>query len=439
LTNRSRGIKLKLMPIIQNFKSLATTPKREIVLKVIEAGLSSIQPQKILKTEFILNGSDLQVQDKHFDLKNFNRVFLIGFGKGSGGISKIIEDSLKDFLTEGFVIDNFPQKFSKINFTLGSHPLPSEQNLEFTENVLSKITNLTDKDLVLVVICGGGSAMFEAPFKISLDTLIKISHALLRSGATISEMNVIRKHLSKVKGGQLAKHLYPATVASLIFSDVPGNDLSTIASGPTVMDETTFNDALEIIKKYDIQKNLDIPENSFTELPKEEKYFSNVYNNIIVSNKTALSAMKDKAKLLGFETDLYSDRLQGDAKQIGEQLIQVAKDNRMLIAGGETTLKVAGKGKGGRNQTLVLGALPFIDEKTVIASFDSDGVDYFHFAGAIGDGQTLKKAQKLKLDQQKYLSDDNSYEFFQKTEDGIFTDKLGSNVSDLMVVLKADV
>lgn len=427
------------MPLIGNFKNLSTSPQREIVLKIIESGLESIRPRKALETNFILNGSKLKISNQEFDLKKFNRVFLIGFGKGSAGISKIIENTLKDFLTTGYVIDNVFQKFSKINFTLGSHPLPSQENIEFTENVLEKISNLTEKDLVLVVICGGGSAMFEAPFKIDFQTLTKISKSLLLSGATISEMNVIRKHLSRAKGGQLAKHLYPATVASLIFSDVPGSELSTIASGPTVQDPTTLNDALEIIKKYDIQKSVEIPLGWLAELPIDEKYFRNVNNIIIISNKTALLAMKDRAESLGFETDLYSDRLQGDAKLIGKQLIQVAKPGRILLAGGETTLKVLGKGKGGRNQTLVLAALPFITNATVIASFDTDGVDFYHFAGAIGDETTIEKSEKLKLDREKYLSDDNSYEFFEKTGDGIFTGKLESNVSDLIVVFKNNV
>ncbi len=427
------------MPLIGNFKNLSTSPQREIVLKIIESGLESIRPRKALETNFILNGSKLKISNQEFDLKKFNRVFLIGFGKGSAGISKIIENTLKDFLTTGYVIDNVFQKFSKINFTLGSHPLPSQENIEFTENVLEKISNLTEKDLVLVVICGGGSAMFEAPFKIDFQTLTKISKSLLLSGATISEMNVIRKHLSRVKGGQLAKHLYPATVASLIFSDVLGSELSTIASGPTVQDPTTLNDALEIIKKYDIQKSVEIPLDWLTELPIDEKYFRNVNNIIIISNKTALLAMKDRANSLGFETDLYSDRLQGDAKLIGKQLIQVAKPGRILLAGGETTLKALGNGRGGRNQTLVLAALPFITNTTVIASFDTDGVDFYHFAGAIGDETTIEKSEKLKLDREKYLSDDNSYEFFEKTGDGIFTGKLESNVSDLIVVFKNNV
>ena len=425
------------MGLILNSKKLSSTPEREIVLKLIEAGLESIQPQKILKESFVANGSDLKIQDIEFDLRKFERVFLIGFGKGSAGISKIIEKALGTFLTEGYVIDNTEQNFSKIHFTKGTHPLPSRENIDFTINVLSKINNLSEKDLVLVVICGGGSAMFEEPYGIDLRTLIKISNLLLRSGATISEMNVIRKHLSKVKGGGLAKHLYPATVASLIFSDVPGSDLSTIASGPTVQDLSTTEQALEIINKYGVSKHLSINKDWFTNLPGEDKYFKNIYNLIIVDNKTALSAMKKEAEELGYETDLYSDRLQGDAKLIGKFLIEKAKKGRILLAAGETTLKVKGNGKGGRNQTVVLASLPYIDENTIISSFDSDGVDFYYFAGAIGDKKTLENAVKLKLDQKEYLSNDNSYGFFEKTGDGILTGKLESNVSDLMLVFKS--
>jgi hydroxypyruvate reductase/glycerate 2-kinase len=427
------------MPLIKNFQELATSPQRETVLQIIEAGLKSIQPEKVLKTSFILNGSSLTIQSTSLDLKNFNRVFLIGFGKGSAGISKIIEKTLGKYLTEGFVIDNNPQQFSKINFTLGTHPMPSEQNINFTKNVLDKISNLTEKDLVLVVICGGGSAMFEKPYQIDIQKLIQISELLIKSSAAISEINIIRKHLSKVKGGGFAKHLYPAAVSSLIFSDVLGNDLSTIASGPTVLDISTIDDAWRIIEKYEIQNKVDITKDDFIKLPKEEKYFKNVNNIIISSNKTALNAMKQKIKNLGLAVDLYSETIFGNAKEIGQQLIAAAKPGRVLLAGGETTLRVLGNGRGGRNQTLVLASLNYLDEKTIIASIASDGVDYYYFAGAIGDRETLEKAEKFQLDQNKFLSDDNSYEFFQKTGDGIYTDKLNSNVSDLMIVYKQNV
>ena len=422
------------MGLIQNFKSLSQTPQREIVLKIIEAGLESIQPKKVLKKSVTLDGSLLKIKDREFNLKNYGRVFLIGFGKGSAGISKVLENELGDFLTEGYVIDNVETKFKKINFTKGTHPLPSQENIDFTSNVLTKISGLNEKDLVLVVICGGGSAMFEEPFKVDLDTLVKISNSLLKSGATISEMNVIRKHLSKVKGGGLAKHLYPATLVSLIFSDVPGSDLSTIASGPTVLDSSTLEDVSRITDKYGLSNEL--KKEWFTNLPNDERFFQKVHNLIIVENKTALLAMKLKAKKLGFESDIYSDRLQGDAKEMGKVLIEKAKNGRILLAGGETTLKVKGDGKGGRNQTVVLASLPFIEEGTVIASFDSDGVDFYHFAGALADEKTLEKVSELKLDPESYLGNDNSYGFFSKVGDGIFTDKLESNVSDLMLILK---
>lgn len=422
------------MGLIQNFNNLSQTPQREVVLKIIEAGLESIQPRKVLKKSVVLNGSLLKIKDREFNLKDYKRVFLIGFGKGSAGISKVIENELGDFLTEGYVIDNVETKFKKIHFTKGTHPLPSQENIDFTSNVLSKISNLNDKDLVLVIICGGGSAMFEKPFKVDLDTLVKISNSLLKSGATISEMNVIRKHLSKVKGGGLAKHLYPATLVSLIFSDVPGSDLSTIASGTTVLDSSTLENVSKIVEKYGLSGQFQ--KEWFTNLPNDERFFQKVHNLIIVENKTALLAMKLRAKKLGFESDIYSDRLQGDAKEMGKVLIEKAKSGRILLAGGETTLKVKGDGKGGRNQTVVLASLPFITDGTIIASFDSDGVDFYHFAGAMADSKTLEKVSKLKLDPESYLSNDNSYGFFSKVGDGIFTDKLESNVSDLMLVLK---
>ncbi len=423
------------MALIQNSKGLSRTPQREVALKLIEAGLLSIQPGKVFKDSFKVTGSLLRVKDREFNLKEFERVYLVGFGKGSAGISKLIEKELGDFLTEGYVIDNVEQKFKKINFTKGTHPLPSQINMDFTSNVLSKIKDLTEKDLVLIVICGGGSAMFELPYAVNLETLVNIFKLLLKSGATISEMNVIRKHLSRVKGGSLAKSLYPATVLSLVFSDVPGSDLSTIASGPTVFDSSTLDDVFEIINKYGLSEKF--KKEWFTKLPGDERFFNKVSNLIIVDNKTALLEMKKTAEKLGYGVDVYSDRFQGDAKEAGKILIEHAKKGRVFLAGGETTVKVKGNGKGGRNQTLVLASLPYLEEGTLIASFDSDGIDFYTFAGAIGDSTTIRKAKKLNLDLDEYLRNDNSYGFFEKTGDGILTGKLESNVSDLMLVLKS--
>lgn len=442
------------MGFIKNFDKLATTPQRKIVLELIEAALESIQPDTILNSEFRIQNDELKIQNQILNLRSFERVFLIGFGKGSALISKIIEKKLgadersagarlpdRRGLTEGYVIDVDLDdvKSDKILFVKGTHPLPSQTNLDFTKKVIDRFKNkLTQKDLVIVVVTGGGSALFELPHSLSLSELDKLDKALLQAGDNINEMNIVRKHLSKVKGGDLAKILYPAKVLGLIFSDVPGNDLTTIASGPTVKDETTMSEVNNILEKYGIK---DLPASALAETPKEDKYFEKVENILMLSNKTALSAMKKKADELGIEAQIYFDAVQGVAKIVGGELIKAANPNSVLLAGGETTVKVKNKQrKGGRNQELVLGALSnaTIEQLNnfVIASFASDGWDNTEFAGAIGDLETLKKSKELNLNAQKFLEDNNTFEFFEKVGDGITTDRLPSNVSDLMIVLK---
>lgn len=414
------------MSLIKNLQELSTNPLRKICLEIIEAGLESIQPEKLVP----------KIQSITMNLKDCKRIFLVGFGKGSAGISKHIEKILGKFLTKGYVIDVEQEKFTNIEFIQGTHPLPSETNLLFTKGALSNLNDLNDKDLVLVVIAGGGSALFVNPYKITLEKLIEINKSLLRSGANIMEMNIVRKHLDIVKGGGLAKLLYPAKIVALIASDVPGNNLSTIASGPTVKDLSTKEQAFEIMTKYNLWEKINLTKDDFLETPKEDKYFSKVNNILILSNQTAIHAMEQKAKELGFNTLIYSDKFQSEAKIAGKILIEKTPPHTVLIAGGETTVKVTGNGQGGRNQELVLAALEYLSNDTLIASFDSDGWDNSPLCGEIGDSETLEKAKKLNLNIQEYLENNNTYPFFQKTGDGIVTDKLPSNVSDLMIVIK---
>lgn len=424
------------MGFIKNYSALATSEERKIVLDLIETALSSIQPQGVMEKDFVLEGTKLRISDSEFNLEAFERIFLVGFGKGSATIAKIIENELQEKLTIGFVIDTTKQEVKKIEFTLGTHPLPSQQNIDFTNKVISELSSLTSKDLVLIVICGGGSALFELPFKINLEKLIEVNHALLKNGANIFETNTIRKHLSGVKGGGLAKILYPAKIVSLIFSDVPGNDLSTIASGPTVKDETTVQDALTIIEKYNME-NLNLRKEDFIETPKQESIFENVENILMLSNITALSAMKKKAENMGIAVQILSDKFQSEAKLAAKSLIKETKENCVLLAGGETTVKVNNsKGVGGRNQEVALSALFDLDEKTTIATFDSDGWDNSEAAGAIVDSITIEKAKKLGLEPHEYLNNNNSLVFFQKLGDAIITGRLPSNVSDLFIVYK---
>ncbi len=425
------------MDMIKNYADLAITEQRKNVLDMILAGLKAIQPAEVLSGNFEIDGRSLRVKDRKFELHPAGRMFLLGIGKGAAGICRHIEKVLGENLTEGYAIDVVEASFSRVRYTMGTHPLPSPDNLAFTRTVLEKLAGLSAEDLVLVVICGGGSAIFEAPAKVSLETLIDLNKALLMSGATISEINVVRKHLSTVKGGGLAKALYPATVVSLIFSDVPGNDLSVIASGPTVKDPTSLSDAKEILVRYNIAGQVPLPSGDFIETPQDDRYFTKVANIIMASNQTALSAMMEKARLLGLDAFLYSDRLQGDAREAGKFLLARTGAGRVLLAGGETTLTVKGPGRGGRNQALVLAALPFLEKGDLIASFDSDGIDFYGFAGAVGDAITKQKAGRLGLDPQRYLEEDNAYEFFAATGDGIYTGKLDSNVADLITVMKS--
>lgn len=425
------------MGYIKNYDQLATNHNRKVVLDLIETAFASISPKEVFKNNFTLKDDKLTIQDKTYDLSQFEHVYVVGFGKGSAGNCKMVEEHLGDFLTDGYVIDVVEDEhFKKLHYTKGTHPLPSPENIAFTKHIIEKLEDTTDKDLVIIVTCGGGSVLFEAPNTLSLERITQVNKALLQSGANITEMNAIRKHLSRVKGGGLAKILYPATVVNLIYSDVPGNDLSVIASGPLVKNQSSMKDVEKIMKKYDLEKKAQLNMSDFVETPTDEKYFKKVRNVLMLSNLTALNAMEKKARSLGYDVHVMTDRLQGDAEKLGEQLIHETPFGQILLAGGESTVKVTGKGVGGRNQALVLNALKHIDGDTVIASFGTDGWDFTEFAGAIADKDTLAKVKKTHLNVQNFIDDDNSTRFFESEHDGIITGHLDSNVSDLYIVLR---
>ena len=422
---------------IQNYDDLASNDQRKVVLELIEAAYDAIQPYNVIDRSVRLEGRHLHLDQSTFDLSQFERVYLVGFGKGSAGIAAKIETILGDHLTQGWVIDASQAELKKIEFTLGTHPLPSQANLDFTKNIIDSLSNLTAKDLVIVLSCGGGSAMFEYPVSLNLEGIIGVNKALLQSGATISEMNAVRKHVSQVKGGGLAKVLYPATIANLLFSDVPGNDLAVIASGPTVKDPSTIDDALAVLKKFDLAEKVGLSESDFTETPKDDKYFANLHNILILSNRTALEAMKQRAADLGFTAEVHSDKFQSEAKVAAKTLLDATKPGTILVAGGETTVRITGEaGEGGRNQEVVLGALAHLEPGQVISSFASDGWDNTPAAGAIGDQDTLTKVAEKNLDPQAALDGHSSLAFFTAAADTIQTGRLASNVADLYIVFK---
>lgn len=424
------------MHIIKNYDELNASPERKILLDLIEAGLNSIQPEEVFSKNISLKENNLHIKDKQYNLNDYSNIYLLGFGKGSAKNSKLLEELLGEKLTAGYVIDTTEEQFSKIQFTLGTHPVISQQNIDFTMNAITKLSNLTEKDLVLVVVCGGGSAMFEHLHSISLDQKIAVENALLKSGADITEMNIVRQHLSDVKGGGLAQILYPAHVATLIYSDVIGNDIRYIASGPTVKNDTEIDDAVNIINKFNLSEIINLPREAFINNPHDDKYFTNVTNTIVLSNVTVLDALEEKAQELNINCIRYSDHIKGFAKEVASELISKLEGQGILIAAGETTVEVKGDGKGGRNQETTLEALKIIDENTLFSSIGTDGWDFTESAGAIADNITKQKAEEQSLNIDEYLENNDSFTFFEKAGAQVITGRLSSNVADFMIVWK---
>jgi glycerate-2-kinase len=394
------------------------------------------------------------------NLKEFKRIFIVGIGKGSALASVALAKILGKKLTSGIALDVQKPKLKiknlKLEILIGTHPLPSEKNIKATSKIIKLAKNLKKDDLLITFICGGGSALACANKK-ELKGEILATKELTKAGTNIIELNTVRKHLPGIKGGDLAKLAYPATVFSLIVSDVLGNNLSMVASGPTVFDKTTKKDAEKILKKY-LRKSVfkSALSRILTETPKDKKFFEKVNNILFVRNKDAVMAMAEKAKKLGFSVKIYSLALQGEAKDALLSMIAAMRKMRMrtnaannnggkaILAGGETTVTLEGrpKGKGGRNMEAVLGAIAQTRNSKseirnlVILSFASDGRDNTEAAGAMGDSLTLQTAEKLGINPRDFLEKNKSFDFFDRTGDLIYAKQSCFNVADLMIVLK---
>lgn len=428
---------------ITNFKKLAKTSLRKKALLIAEAGYNAIDIRKAVKNRIEVKNGVLKVKMHTesdaviVDLKDYKRVFVVGIGKGSALASMTLAKTLGKYLTKGIALDvNQPRvKNTKLKVYKGTHPLPSKQNIKATKEIMKLAKSLTKDDLLINFICGGGSAL-ACSGDWEMKDSVAVTKALTKAGANISELNSVRKHLSHIKGGGLAKIAYSAAVVSLIVSDVCGNDLSTVSSGPTVFDKTFKKDAENILKKYGL-KPLIV---SLVETPKDKKYFKNVQNVLFVCNQDAALAMLEKSRKLGFNSKIHSLALEGEAKNIFSPITNKIKSNEAIIAAGETTItfdKNVKPGKGGRNQEAILGALEKLKEKNIcVISFASDAYDHTESAGAIGDALGVQKTGKLKLDIGEYLKTHSTFEFFEKIGDAIYAKKDCFNVADLMLAIK---
>ena len=402
----------------------------------MEAGYAALDTRAIMKKTVRITDGTLRVNEQAFDLARFKRLIVIGIGKCAFDAADALEEILGDRITKGVILDVKGGILKHLKSYEGTHPFPSEENMMATAAIMALVKNASEEDLVLAVISGGGSALLCWPHDVRCETLMRITDELFRAGATIQELNTVRKHLSEIQGGQLAKLAYPATVVSIIFSDVPGNDISMVASGPTVMDPTTQEDAARIMAKYDVLKKCELPDCEIIETPKDPKYFVRVTNMLIGSNLVALQRMKEKAEELGFHAVICETCLMGEARDVGRPFIAGLERGMVFLSGGETTVTVRGRGKGGRNQEVALGALPYLKEGMVFASFASDGIDNTDAAGAIADGASTARANEAGIEREHYLAANDAYHFFEKLDDLIVTGITGANVSDLMVAVR---
>jgi hydroxypyruvate reductase len=435
---------------------------RENAIEIFKAAVVAVHPSKLMPAHLFIKDNKLYIFDQEFLLNKLPNIYVIGAGKASAAMAKTVENILGDLITAGIVITKYAHALplGKIVCIEAAHPVPDEQALAATVATVYLLQQAKENDIIICLISGGASALWiDVPDGASLADVQQSFELLLRSGATIEELNTIRKHLSGIKGGQLLQHAPKARWFSFIISDVPGDDLSVIASGPTVPDSTVFEDVRRILEKYHllnqmpatilrhIQKGLD---GQISERAKSsDPVFKQVTNNIIGSNAIALESAAARAKQLGYHIASEISGLVGDAATVGRELILTAKKYSgvkpaCFLLGGETTVSVTGEGKGGRNQQMVLSALLEMlsdhDELTsntiTFLSAGTDGTDGpTDAAGAIAGDQMVVMIHEKKLDPQKYLDNNDAYHFFEQTGGLIKTGATQTNVMDLVVMI----
>jgi glycerate 2-kinase len=425
---------------IKNFDELATTDARKALLTIAEAGYEAIDTNTVLEKIIKLDGTMLTLADQVIDLAKVEKVIFVGIGKCASEAGQVAERVLGDRITAGVVVDiKVSPPLKRIKTFCGTHPLPSDENLAAAEAIVEVLKGLTERDLVIFLISGGGSVLLFLPEDKKNKEEVSIMKSLIAAGATIHEINTIRKHLSYARGGYLAKDAYPARVVSLIFSDVVGDELTSIASGPTVKDETTVEDAIGVLTKFQVLDGRDVRNLGLIDTPKDDKYFENVSNNLVLSNTHALIAMKEAAEKLGFHAEIGSNMVVGEAEEVGKMIaenIHAAASHTVLLWGGETTVTVRGTGRGGRNLELCASALRFVQDGEEILSFASDGRDHGAFAGAVCDTITTRAAIMAGADMEAFRATNDLYPFFEKIGQYLMTGDTGSNVSDLIIALK---
>lgn len=425
--------------IIRNYSILAEDPCITKGLQILTAGLESAMPHIELKKFF--NSDKIKIGKKRINLLNYDSIYVIAFGKAANSMTRTVDSLLK--IKNGIMV--VPKgmtsiiKNKKFKIFKAGHPIPNKTSVLAAKSIVKFLKQRKQGELVIFLVSGGSSALLALPDGITLNDKIKMTKQLLTSGATINEINCIRKHLSQIKGGRLVKEIRCDAI-SLIMSDVLDDDLSSIASGYTYFDNTKYSDALKIIKKYRLQNKISKQilnriklgvSGKIPETPKKTK----IPHKIILTNKDCIKAMKNKAKQLGISYKIAL--ISGDVLKEASNLVSniPKKKNSCLMFGGETTVKVKGKGKGGRNQELVLRILEKIQktkQNLIISSLGTDGIDgNTKYAGAI-----TKNFQVNSKEIKSYLNTNNSMNFFKKYGGLINTGYTQTNLMDIGIIFK---
>jgi hydroxypyruvate reductase len=434
---------------------------RKAALGIFDAAVRAVDPGEAIRRHLTRDGSRLRIGQETVDLAKVGEVVVVGCGKGAAPMAAAVEDILGDRINRGVVVTKYghiqPTRLLRIHEA--GHPVPDDAGIAGGQAVLDHVRGLDSNDLVIVLISGGGSALTPAPVEgISLAEKQALTKVLLACGADIREMNTLRKHISRFKGGQLARAAQPARVVTLILSDIVGDPLDAIASGPTVPDPTMYADALGILDKYRIRGEIPAAvrnrleagaRGEIPETPKpDDPLFARVSNLIVGSNIQALEAARSEARVLGLTPMILSSSIEGETREIARMHAALAREVRTsgnpmkppacLISGGETTVTLRGSGKGGRNQEFVLAAALDIGglPQTVILSAGTDGTDGpTDAAGAIADGDTCARALAAGLNPRKALDANDAYPFFEKLGDLVLTGPTKTNVMDVRLVL----
>lgn len=439
---------------------ISAEPRRAQVVDVLSAALKAVDPVQAIRNKMVCSDDTLWIDGRAYDLRRVRRVIVVGGGKAGASMAGAVEELLGDRITAGIVNVKYgytaPTQWIEVHEA--GHPVPDQAGIDGTRAMVDLLRDMTPDDLVLCLISGGGSALMTLPVEgVTLEDIQAFTGVLLRSGAPIQAINTVRKHLSQVKGGQLARLAHPAAVASLILSDVVGSPLDVIASGPTVPDTTTFAHAQGVLERYDPAG--EIPESIrrhirrgvhgvHMDTPKpDDPVLADVQNVIVADNARAAGAAVERAEELGFHALLLSTYVEGEAREVAQVIAALAKEIAVngrpmprpacLILGGETTVTVRGSGKGGRNQELALAAALAIQGMgdVLIASLATDGSDGpTDAAGGLVDGATVRRGDIRGLSARAALDQNDAYPFLDAVGDLIVTGPTNTNVNDLMAV-----